>query len=89
MLERHVTELKESSPDYVDDEDFEKRLEYYRAAYETVEVMRGYGTFIPPWSGENAACSVPAWHMTIACKIMSTPPLNPNALYIPLFLSLY
>ena len=36
---------------------------------------------LPPWSGENPACSVPALqrcevngHMTMACKIMSIPP---------------
>ena len=38
VLDRHVLELKESSPDYIDDEDFERRLDYYREAYETVEV---------------------------------------------------
>lgn len=33
-----MLELKESSPDYIDEEDFEKRLDHYRVAYETVEV---------------------------------------------------
>eukprot|EP00904_Undaria_pinnatifida_P009679 jgi/Undpi1/5841/HiC_scaffold_2.g01115.m1 len=41
VLDRHVLELKESSPDYIDDEDFERRLDYYREAYETVEVDEG------------------------------------------------
>lgn len=30
--------LKESSPDFIDGEDFEHRLDYYREAYEPVEV---------------------------------------------------
>lgn len=38
VLSRHVLELQESSPDYINEEDFEKRLDFYREAYETVEV---------------------------------------------------
>lgn len=38
VLNRNVEELKESSPDYVDEADFEQRLDYYKAAYETVGV---------------------------------------------------
>lgn len=30
--------LKESSPDFIDGEDFESRLDFYREAYEPVEV---------------------------------------------------
>lgn len=30
--------LKESSPDFIDGEDFEHRLDFYREAYESVEV---------------------------------------------------
>lgn len=37
-MDRHVEGLKESSPDYIDGEDFEHRLDFYREAYETVEV---------------------------------------------------
>lgn len=38
VLNRNVEELKESSPDYVDEADFEQRLDHYKVAYQTVEV---------------------------------------------------
>lgn len=38
VLKRNVEELKESSPDYVDAQDFEQRLDHYKSAYQSVEV---------------------------------------------------
>eukprot|EP00903_Cladosiphon_okamuranus_P005436 g5422.t1 len=41
VLDRHVEGLKESSPDFIDGEDFENRLDFYREAYEPVEMEEG------------------------------------------------
>ncbi|CAM9424380.1 unnamed protein product [Pylaiella littoralis] len=49
VLDRHVEELKESSPDFIDEEDFGERLDFYRAAYETVKV--GEGSYVKYYDG--------------------------------------
>ncbi|CAM9901538.1 unnamed protein product [Scytosiphon promiscuus] len=41
VLERNLEGLKESSPDYIDGADFVQRLDFYRGAYETVEMDEG------------------------------------------------
>lgn len=38
MVDQNLEGLRESSPDFIDGEDFGQRLDYYRAAYETLEV---------------------------------------------------
>ena len=41
VIAHNVAQLREASPDYVADHDFEKRIEYYRRDYTSVEVREG------------------------------------------------
>lgn len=49
VLKRNVEELKESSPDYVDAQDFEQRLDHYKSAYQSVEMDEG--SFVKSYDG--------------------------------------
>jgi len=55
VMDRNVEGMKDSSPDYIDGEDFENRLDFYREAYETVEVCSCACVFAASW------LRVPAW----------------------------
>lgn len=41
VIEHNVQQLREASPDYVADKDFERRIEFYKRDYSTLEVGRG------------------------------------------------
>ncbi|CAB1114562.1 unnamed protein product [Ectocarpus sp. CCAP 1310/34] len=41
VVDQNLEGLKEFSPDFIDGEDFRQRLDYYRAAYETLETDEG------------------------------------------------
>lgn len=38
VIEHNVQQLREASPDYVADKDFERRIEFYKRDYSTLEV---------------------------------------------------
>lgn len=42
MIEHNVQQLREASPDYVADKDFERRIEFYKRDYSTLEVQAIY-----------------------------------------------
>jgi hypothetical protein len=46
VIEHNVRQLRETSPDYVADHDFEKRIEYYKNVYLTVKVKQRTHTHI-------------------------------------------
>lgn len=44
VIEHNVRQLREASPDYVADHDFERRIEYYMQDYASLDVSQSHGS---------------------------------------------